>query len=308
MKQLVSDLKENTAVASYFVLAEKKSIMAKQDGVNYWFEMILSDKTGRIPARFWGDNNFAKIAELFDSLSINSVVFVEGRVSNYRGLYISVNTNNKLHAATEYDEADLKMVSDIDITQLKSKFIVEIESIQNTPLKSLLNLFFKDKAFLEKFTTWPAAKFHHHAYQSGLLEHVLIMINISKTICQSYPSLDADLIKTGCILHDIGKIAQYEPGLSTTETPDGKSMGHISLGVLLVSEKFKIFLYDVMQFNNDLVRLLLHIILSHHGRLKYGSPVIPQTPEAWAVHLVDMCDAFVNHEVKKPGVARQDGR
>lgn len=308
MKQFISDVKKGDTVASYFVLTDKESLRAYNKKLGFWFRITLSDKTGRMPATFWGDRDKIKTQKLFDSLCIGSVVFVRGTASYYHDiLYIAINAEDELHQVTEYDKDDLMLVSDIDIGQLKSKFITEINLIQNVSLKSLLNSFFKDELFLEKFTKWPAARSRHHAYLGGLLEHVVSMLDTSKTICQNYPSINADMVKTGCILHDIGKVVQYDMDLSITFTLDGSYIGHLNLGVIMIKEKIKKLRNNGISFDNDLERQILHIVLSHHGKKEYGSPVTPQTPEALLVHLVDTCDAQLNYVIKNLGIKKQNG-
>lgn len=302
MKQFLGDLTNHTPVLSYFAIVDKKSLRPYKNKPGLWFEVILSDKTGQMAAKFWGGSNNVITQKLFDSLSIGSVVNVRGTTSQFQNI-LSINVDD-IHTITEYDKDDLMLVSDIDIEQLKSKLVTEIESIRNSSLKLLLNSLFKDELFFEKFTTWPAAKSYHHAYLGGLLEHVLNMVNTSKVICQNYPSIDADMVKVGCILHDIGKVAQYDMDVGITYTLDGDYMGHIGLGIIMVQEKIKQLRNKGVTFDTDLERQILHIILSHHGKKEFGSPITPQTPEAWAVHLVDMCDAHLNHTIKRPGIMK----
>ena len=299
MKQFVGDVKDGDAVSSYFALIDKKPPRDYKNKPGVWFEMTLSDKTGQITARFWGDGNNVRTRQLFDSLSVGSVVSVQGNASSfYDTLMISINSGiGNLSTISEYDKDDLLPVSDINIPQLKSQLMEEIKSIQNNPLKSLLNSFFKDESFLEKYARWPAARSFHHGYVGGLLEHTINMISLSKTIHKNYPSLDIDIIKAGCILHDIGKVKQYDMDLGITFTSDGTYVGHISLGAMMVKEKIKNLQNQDVQFGEDLERHILHIILSHHGKREFGSPITPKTPEAETVHLVDMCDAQINHSV-----------
>lgn len=302
MKQFLGDLKNHTPVSSYFALVDKKSLRPYKSKPGLWFEVMLSDKTGQMAAKFWGGNNNVITQKLFDSLSTGSVVNVRGTTSQFQNI-LSINVDD-IHMITEYDKDDLILISDIDIGQLKLKLVTEIESMRNGSIKLLLNSLFKDEIFFEKFTRWPAAQSYHHAYLGGLLEHVLNMVNTSKVICQNYPSIDADMVKAGCILHDIGKVAQYDMDVGITHTLDGDYMGHIGLGIIMVQEKIKQLRDIGVSFDTDLERQILHIILSHHGKKEFGSPITPQTPEAWAVHLVDMCDAHLNHAVKRPGVMK----
>jgi 3'-5' exoribonuclease len=179
--------------------------------------------------------------------------------------------------------------------------ITEIEDtiteIQNEELKKLLIAFFNDEKFTEEFYNAPSAKIHHHNYFGGLLEHTAEVLKICKVSCEIFPELNKDLLYTGAILHDVGKIKTYDYDLVRIDfSKDGKLLDHLYLSCDLVNDKIK-----EIGMSDDLASEVLHLILSHHGEVKngWGSPVNPQTAEAVALHNADNLDAKVKGKLQK---------
>lgn len=296
MKRFVRDLKADDEIETYFALSDKTALRRYKHKSGSWFAVTLSDRTGSMQANFWGDDDDST-RRIFDSLQVGGAVAVRGTVSKYReALQIRIQPGHgSIEPTQTYDAGDLVPVTDRDISTMKSKLLREIESIQNGSLRALLQSFFGDMPFLERFSTCPAARRYHHGYVGGLLEHVLSMVEVAKTIHKSYPSLDLDIMKAGCILHDIGKVEAYDAGIAITITSDGRYVGHIAAGTLMVRQRMAELRRGGVPFDDHLEQHIIHIILSHHGKLEFGSPVEPQTPEAVAIHHIDSCDAHIRH-------------
>ena len=163
------------------------------------------------------------------------------------------------------------------------------DGVKNPYLKKLLGLFFEDKKFEDDFKNAAAAVRYHHAFKGGLLEHTLSVTEICDAIYRVYRNLNYDLLISGAILHDIGKIREYRTQVTTEVTDEGKLLGHITIGYGWVLEKIK----KIDGFPKDLSDRLLHIILSHHGQKEFGSPKRPKIPEAFVVYHVDYMDADI---------------
>lgn len=161
--------------------------------------------------------------------------------------------------------------------------------IKNPHLKKLIDLYFEDKEFVKDFKNAAAAVRYHHAFKGGLLEHTLAVTEICDAIFRVYHNLNYDLLISGAILHDIGKIREYKTLATTEVTDEGKLLGHITIGYGWVLEKIK----QIKGFPGDLRDRLLHIILSHHGQKEFGSPKRPKILEAFIVYYVDHMDADI---------------
>jgi 3'-5' exoribonuclease len=144
-----------------------------------------------------------------------------------------------------------------------------------------------DHQFVSQFKKAPAAKTFHHSYLGGLLEHTLSVSQMAVLITEHYPDLDGDLLLSGAILHDIGKIDELTFELNIEYSDRGRLLGHIVLGILMVEERLKTF----KEFPSELALRLRHLILSHHGEFDFGSPKRPKFLEAFALHLIDDMDA-----------------
>jgi 3'-5' exoribonuclease len=151
----------------------------------------------------------------------------------------------------------------------------------------LLELVLDDEDIARRYRRAPAAKHIHHAFLGGLIEHVLSLCAMARLAAQHYPFIDGDLLLTGAILHDIGKIYElnYERGFSYSN--DGQLLGHIHIGLRIVGEKLR----ALPEFPPALRSLVEHMILSHHGKLEFGSPKVPQFPEALLLHYLDDMDS-----------------
>jgi 3'-5' exoribonuclease len=177
-----------------------------------------------------------------------------------------------------------------DVNEMFSKLKQIAASIKQPYLLKLLNLFFSDKDFCRDFCSAPAAVQYHHAFLGGVLEHTLSVAKLGEKIAPLYPDLNKDLLICGIILHDIGKISElcYEKNFQYSD--EGQLIGHLISGVLMVEEKAK----QIDGFPKTLLDLLRHLILSHHGEYEWGSPKLPMTVEALALHYLDNIDAKIH--------------
>ena len=159
--------------------------------------------------------------------------------------------------------------------------------VSNPHLKALLEAMLDDEDVSRRYRLAPAAKQIHHAYLGGLIEHVLSLCALARLTAGHYPQVDCDLLLTGVVLHDIGKIYElnYERGFSYSN--DGQLLGHIHIGIRMVGDKLR----GIPDFPPALRTLVEHMILSHHGQLEFGSPKVPLFPEALLLHYLDDMDS-----------------
>jgi 3'-5' exoribonuclease len=283
--QYVRDLTVGQMVDSAF-LAKNKRMADFRNKPGQFLVVTLGDVSGVIDAKVW--NNAHALAERFAD---GDIVHVKGKVEAYNGsLQLIVQTLRRCQEG-EYDWAHFIRSTERDSDGLVEEVEHRIAQMNNPYLKQLLRSFFDDPIFAAEFFQAPAAKDMHHAYVGGLSEHVVNVLHIARAVTHIYPQIDADLLTTGIILHDIGKLRELSGGAVVGYTDEGKLIGHVTIGAMMVEEKMN----AIPNFPADLRMRVTHMILSHHGVLEYGAPVLPKTLEAVALHYVENMDAQINH-------------
>lgn len=283
-KIFVSQLTAGQQVQDVFLVA-KKSLAETKAGKPY-LALGLMDKTGEIEARIWEN------ALQFDPLADEGTfVRVQGIAKPFRDqLQLGVSALQPV-AENQVDPADFMPASLRSSTEMVHELEAVIGGLGDAALKALLREIFQGDT-LDRFQRAPAAKKLHHAYLGGLMEHTLSVAGMAEQCACHYPLLDRDLLLAGALLHDLAKIEELEysrPPFNYTDR--GRLVGHLVLGVELVRRAAE----KVPALGADQVDQLVHIILSHHGQLAYGSPVLPMTPEAILLHHLDDMDAKMNY-------------
>ncbi|MGR3293728.1 MAG: 3'-5' exoribonuclease YhaM family protein [Candidatus Scalindua sp.] len=279
-RKFISELNGGTAIDEIF-LVQNKDLRTTKNGSLY-IQAQLSDRTGMIDARMWDAST-----PFFESLGDDTFFRIKGRTEVYQ---------NKIQLIIKHiaktNQEDIKLEdylpsTEQDVNKMFSELKQIISSIKQSHLRGLLNLFFSDKDFCKGFCSAPAAVQYHHAFLGGLLEHTLSVAKLGDIIAPLYPGLNRDLLICGIMLHDIGKISElcYEKNFHYSD--EGQLIGHLISGVLMVEEKAK----QIDDFPKTLLDLLRHLILSHHGEYEWGSPKLPMTLEAIALHYLDNIDA-----------------
>ena len=283
MKDLyVADLGkfENQAIVSFFAVASKQ-LRSRKDGGQY-LALTLADRTGQTESRMW--DNFADCVAGFDQ---GDVVKVRGEVCRYNGKLQLV--LDKIRGATpdEFELADFVPHTRHDVAELWSELVRCVDSFTEPSLQALVRSFLDDPVFAAAFREAPAAKSLHHAWIGGLLEHVVSLIGLCEVMARHYPEIHRDLLLTGAILHDIGKLEELRWGLSFEYTLQGQLVGHITIGLAMIQRKMD----AIVDFPPALRLLVEHMVLSHHGKLEFGSPKLPMIPEAVLFNFLDDLDA-----------------
>lgn len=282
-KRFISDIRAGDRVDDIFVLSEK-ILSQKKDGNNF-LNITLSDKTGTIKGVVW-DN----VDQIAAGITSGDFAHVNGSVSEYRGTLQVVIKIMEPFPSDRIDPSDFLPQTSRDIEGMFERLVKRMDSISTDYLKALLDAFFKDKEFVNKFKTAPAAKKMHHAYIGGLLEHTLSMTSLADKIAGHYSGINRDLLLSGAILHDIGKVDEFEYQFKIDYSDKGRLLNHIVIGLKMVDEK----LSEIKYFPEDQVLLLKHLIVSHHGTREFGSPEPPKTIEAVLLNYIDEIDSKVN--------------
>lgn len=293
-----SDLTELTIgkIVDHFLMIRKIEIRNTKTGKKF-LSMELGDKSGSINTNVWNDTDgFDNIA---DNGKIGDIIKASGSIDEFQGIpQIKVSSIRLSIPADNVEVKDFLPRSARDPELMKNALLVRIEDISNAHLKELLKNIFSGER-IEKFKTAPAGKSWHHGYIHGLIEHTLEMIKICDLMCDFHPQINRDLLVSGAMLHDFGKTEELSYDSAFNYSDKGKLIGHIVICASMVEEETK----KIAEFPEELKNLLIHLILSHQGKLEYASPVVPKTVEAIALYQADELSAKVNAYV---GVINSD--
>ena len=281
-KTFVNTITAGQTVDDVFV-ARDKQLAHKKDGDPY-LTLSLVDRSGGIKGVAW--DNVEAISKAF---ATGDHVRVKGNAVEYRGaLQLVLQQLERLDPA-EIDTRDFIPATERDIDQMLDRLIRISQTVGNKHLSRLLAAFLEDKAFVDRFKTAPAAKKLHHAYLGGLLEHTLSIAMLIQAIADHYSGIDKDLLLTGGILHDIGKVYEFSYETHIDYSDAGRLLNHIVIGVEMLEKKIA----GLNDFPQDLALVLKHMIVSHHGTRDFGSPEPPKTLEAIILYYLDELDAKV---------------
>ena len=247
--------------------------------------LILSDRSGQLLARVWEGGE-----ELAHKLESGQAVKVQGEVETYLERVQVRILRIRPATAEEYDHRDMLPSSRRGPQEMLAELTKFLDSLQNSRLRALVMTFYGDPQFIETLSQAPAAKRIHHAYLGGLLEHLLELLALSETVCELYPQLDTDLLLTGILLHDIGKVRSFAWENDIDYTTEGRLLGHVTLTDEMVCGAIE----TIPGFPPELALQVRHMLLAHHGRYEWGAPRRPKTLEAIALHHLDNLVAQLN--------------
>jgi 3'-5' exoribonuclease len=279
----VKDIKTGDKVSEVFLAAEK-NLAYSQKGSPY-LNLRLRDRTGDVDGKIW--ENALAWDKAFKK---GDLIRVQARALSFKNaIQLSVSELRKVEDG-EVELSDYFPVARGDLDQMFAGILAYVEQVKTPCLTALLHAFFKDDKITALFKRAPAAKGFHHVYIGGLLEHTLSVVRLLDLAASHYPGVNRDLLITGGILHDIGKIYEFSYERIVEYSDPGRLIGHIVISVEMVDAKIA----AIPDFPEQIAMELRHLILSHHGVLEYGSPKRPKTLEALIVHYMDDLDAKVN--------------
>lgn len=287
--QFVSQLNSKDEVLSPFLVKYIASAEGK-DGKSY-LNLILADNSGEIEARKWHGAE-----TIIGQIRSGDVVIVNGKMNQFQGrLQMIVSEMSKLNE-DQIKREDYIQKSGSAPEAMFLELVNIVTTLEEVYIKDLLLSMLHDPEIARRLKLWQAGKSIHHAYQSGLLEHILSCTNLALILSPHY-KVNRSYVVAGCILHDLCKIYELTEGPVVDYTDEGKLVGHLVQGLELVDQ----FAYKIKNFPHNVKLHLKHILLSHHGEYEYGSPKIPSTSEAYLVHLIDYMDSKMSslEQVKK---------
>ena len=273
---MIKDLIERgNASGVYLIKDVNKGITT--NGLNY-LSFVLQDKSGVIDAKKWDVT-----AEDINTSEKGKIVRIDGEVTKFKDkLQIRIADIYEVDPE-DNDLSSLLMLGSIEFNTLIEDFNYYKNSIKNDDCKAILDVVFKK--YYSKFIDYPAAVRNHHEFYHGLLHHSVMMCKVAEQLSKLY-DCDYDLLISGCLLHDIGKVIEFSGYVAPSYTNEGNLLGHISIGMSIIKE-----ISDELKITSEVPLLLEHMILSHHGKLEYGSPVVPLTREALLLSMIDDLDA-----------------
>jgi 3'-5' exoribonuclease len=275
----VRDLADGQVVEGAFAVRERELRQKRSGGE--WLRLIVCDRSGSIEAVMWEE-----VQDAYPLASPGSVVQIRGRFGIHPQYGAKI-TIEKIRTADsdEFRSEDLAEGPSVPAERLEAELRELLATIQNPQLSRLLDAFFApDSAVWSRFRDAPAAKYYHQAYAHGLLDHTVSVAQAVNASAAAFPGIDRDIAITGALLHDIGKTMAYnDDPLAIDLTDAGRLQGEIPLGYYLVRREVE----RIQGFDPGLAQAIFHIILSHHGALENGSPVLPATREATLVHAID---------------------
>jgi 3'-5' exoribonuclease len=277
---------EGQPVTTFFCIGSISVRDRKPSG--QYVALTLVDKSGQFEARMWED-----FADAISTCSAGCYVKVQGTVSKYQGKFQITLSKLRLAAAAEIDTADFVPTTQFDIPTMAAELRSYVTAFKNPHLQRLVLAFLDDPQIGPQFIEAPAAKRLHHAWLGGLLEHVLCLVRVCAATAPFYPEVDPDLLITGAILHDFGKVRELSWGTTFDYTLEGQLIGHISIAQGMIHEKIAALNAANPEdlFPQKLRLLIEHMLLSHHGKLEFGSPKLPMTPEAMLLSALDDLEA-----------------
>ncbi len=298
MKKIrIADIRDRQEVDA--VLMVKEASIAETKAGKPYLRLTLMDASGEIAARAW-DNAEAMAA----GCGKGAVVRVRGQAASFRDqLQLKVSGIDPV-AGDNIDPGDFMPKSPNDIGAMAREFLKLADSINDPALAALVAAFFRKRKTFTAFKTAPAAKSMHHAYIGGLLEHTLGVAMLADRVAGIYPAIDRDLLMTGAMLHDIGKLAEFSFDTFPFDYSEaGRLVGHMVLGVEMIQAEAR----DIKAISDPVLKRLTHLVLSHHGRHEFGSPVLPMILEAFVLNFIDDLDAKVNYVSNLGKNADEDG-
>jgi 3'-5' exoribonuclease len=287
-RRFVQQLSDGEQVEEVYLVTDKQ-LRANRNG-NLYLQLDLRDRTGSINARLWNAGE-----HIFRSFDTGDFVLARGKVQLFQGALQIILSHLERMEGEKVELGDFLPHTEQDVSKLLERLRTCLLRLGNPHLRALAECFFMDEDFVKRFCHAPAGVRNHHAYIGGLLEHVVTLLDVAERILPAYPDLDRDLLLAGIFLHDVGKVRELSYQKVFSYTDEGQLVGHLVIGVEMLNEMAaKVPDLTGEPFPPELLLRLKHMILSHHGTYEFGSPRLPMTPEAIALHCLDNLDAKVH--------------
>ncbi len=286
-RRYINELHPSEFVTGTFSISNAQLGRTRQD--KPYLKCLLADRTGQMSARMWSISD-----QTFRSLPTDGFVYVEGETQAYQGeLQLIVQMIEAVRPTPDLLR-ELLPSSKRDPKEMFAELVSLLETVQHEGLRALIKAYLKDTDLMARLHLAPAAKALHHAHLGGLLEHTLAVCKLADAICPLYPKVNRDLVLAGLFLHDLAKTTELKYDAAFSYTNRGELIGHVVEGAIWLAEKARqVNAAQSGAISDDLLMVLQHIVVSHHGNPEYGAAKMPATPEAIMVSHLDDLDAKV---------------
>ena len=285
-RRFINQLSEGENVNQIFLVADKQ-VRANRSG-NLYLQLRLIDRTGSLTGMLWNANE--KISGKFEA---GDYLTIEGTTQFYNGAMQLIITSIENVDANFVREEDFVQLTSEAVEQLKTELFELLDGIQDEQIRNLVQAFQSDEKLMADFCSAPAGIKNHHAFNGGLLSHVVSMLKLARFLSSHYDAICPDLLLMGTFLHDIGKVRELSFDRELAYTDEGQLIGHIQIGTEILMEKIGEVRKSGADFTEEKALLLKHMILSHHGEPEYGAVKVPMTLEAIALHYIDNIDSKI---------------
>lgn len=280
MNKLIRDIKPGDNAVEFDAIVV--NVVNGKTSKAPYLSLVFQDESGQIDAKLW-----AVTPEQVQTVTLGKVVHVVGDAIKY-----SDDTQLKVNKIKVMDSSEKEQIKYLKaapekVAAMENEINDYLLKIKNEKFHKIVSTLYHEH--IEAFKVYPAASKNHHEYVSGLIYHTLSMLRIAESLCKQYPSLNSDLMYSGIIIHDLGKTVELSGPIVPEYTVEGKLLGHISIGQAMVEQCAK-----SLGIEGEEVLLLKHLVLSHHGKLEYGSPILPLIREAEIIYFIDNIDARMN--------------
>lgn len=288
-KRYIADLPAGEHIESQVFLIASKDLRTTNNGSLY-IHAVLADRSGQMPARMWQASEV-----LYNALPEGGFAELKGRTESYKGnLQFIIDAIRPVDQG-KVDMRDFLPATARDIDAMWTRTVEILKGIRNDDVRRLVEEFTQDEAFVARYKRAPAAATMHHAYLGGLCEHTLNLLEMALLVIPRYPEVSLDLVLAGLFLHDIGKTVELNCDTAFTYSDEGQFLGHINLAMTWIEQRVAAVAAKTGKPYPEKIKWALqHMVLAHHGQYEFGSPKLPATPEAVAIHHLDNLDAKLN--------------
>jgi 3'-5' exoribonuclease len=289
-RRYIAELTPGEQIEDQVFLVASKDLRTTSQGSLY-IHAVLADRTGQLLARVWQASE-----SMYNALPEGGFVRLKGRTESYKGsLQFIIDAIRLVDDPGSLDLGEFLPRTEGDVEAMWARARKILSGIKNEYLAALVGQLLADEELMRRFRTAPAASQMHHAYIGGLLEHTLAVLELALVVIPKYPKLSMDLVLAGVFLHDLAKTAELKYETNFAYTDSGQLVGHVTLGAVWIELKAAAAAKKLGKpFPSEIKWALQHIVLAHHGKYEFGSPRLPATPEAIAIHHLDNLDAKVS--------------
>lgn len=287
-RQFISELQARDSVDEIYRVADKQ-IRSNRQGNDYLL-LQLTDRSGQVSALRWNSGQ-----SVYETFQKGDFLRVLGTAQLHNGAIQVIVQDFEPVPADKVHFPDFERTTSAELDELVAELHTLLSGFTNPHLSQLAASYLNDDLFIARFRRAPAGIKTHHAYEGGLLRHVLQVLRIAQSIVPLYPQVDRELLLMGVFLHDLGKLDELQFDGEMTYSDPGQLLGHIVQGVVELDHRIENISKETgLSFPNELKWRLQHMIVSHHGQLEHGSPKVPMTLEAIMLAYLDDLDAKIN--------------